>query len=188
MVGLLQNELELSDEEARDFLADRGLYDAIDAVADVGNVYTGSMYLALSFQLHIQYRRHGEAIVGKRILFASYGSGNTMTVFSGTVAERAPQVIARWNLDALLDDYREASFDEYQTWINGPYVAAVEQNTNGEEVGASPRFILETIRDDGYRVYAYRDREARGGAAVPAAEVAGAGRALAAPIPEGHSA
>jgi hydroxymethylglutaryl-CoA synthase len=190
MVGLLQNELELSDEEAREFLDDRGLYDAIDAVADVGNIYTGSMYLALSFQLYNQYLRFGAEIVGKRILFASYGSGNTMTVFSGIVAERAPEVIARWDLDALLDDYHDASFDEYQTWINGPYVAAGDQGSSRADSDLLPRFMLETIRDDGYRVYAYREETARVGTAVPpeATSSAVAVPALAAPALEARSA
>ncbi|TVQ19774.1 MAG: hydroxymethylglutaryl-CoA synthase, partial [Spirochaetaceae bacterium] len=80
MTGLLANHLSLDAEEARDFLTQRGLYDAIDAVAEVGNIYTGSMYLGLAFQLYNQYKRIGADIVGKRILFASYGSGNTMTV------------------------------------------------------------------------------------------------------------
>ena len=155
MTGLLNKHLGLSEDEAREFLAAHGLYDAIDAVADVGNIYTGSMYMALAFQLYNQFNRIGPEIVGKKILFASYGSGNTMTVFSGTVAPNAPRVIARWDLDALLADYRDASFDEYETWIHGPYVAATAGAADEEDAARLPAFMLETIRDDGYRVYAY---------------------------------
>lgn len=157
MKGLLEKRLGLGDEEAVSFLSDRGLYDAIDAVADVGNIYTGAMYLTLAFQLHNQYKRLGNEIVGKKILFASYGSGNTMTVYSGTVAANAPDVISRWDMQALLDDYRDASFDEYQTWINGPYVAASPETVRQEDPADVPLFFLETIRDDGYRVYAYNE-------------------------------
>lgn len=168
--GLLANYLGLQDQDARAFLGARGLYDGIDAVADVGNIYTGAMYLSLAFQLYNQFREVGDAIVGKRILFASYGSGNTMTVFAGTVAPQAPEVISRWDLDALLDGFRDASFEEYQTWINGPYVSAGRADSPDEVGPDHPLFYLDTIRDDGYRVYAYNS--VAGGVVTAAADSA----------------
>ncbi len=155
MTGLLEKHLDLDAEEAREFLAARGLYDAIDAVAEVGNIYTGSMYMGLAFALYRQFHRVGSQIVGKRILFASYGSGNTMAVFSGTVAPGAPRVIARWDLDALLADSRDASFEEYETWIRGPYVVTASDAADAENTADQPGFVLETVREDGYRVYGY---------------------------------
>jgi len=172
MMGLLSRHLGLEADEARAFLHAKGLYDAIDVVADVGNIYTGAMYLTLAFQLYNQYRKIGDAIVGKRILMASYGSGNTMTVIAGRVSEGAPSVISRWNLDSLLDGARNASFLEYEQWIGGPYVPTGLNHTPERADGEMPLFTLQTIRDDGYREYAYRAEAeeiraaARGAAAI----------------------
>jgi len=154
MTGLLSRHLGLEGDDAKAFLEERGLYDAIDAVADVGNIYTGAMYLTLAFQLSNQYRKLGDDIVGKRIVLASYGSGNIMTVISGRVAAGAPEVIARWNLDDLIANARQASFQEYQQWIAGPYVPT-GLNHSGTHGGAMPMFTLEQVRDDGYREYAF---------------------------------
>lgn len=51
---------------------------------DIGNVYSGSLYLALASLLE---RTRGEAIAGQRIAFGSYGSGASAKVWSGVVAE-----------------------------------------------------------------------------------------------------
>jgi len=155
MQKLLSNHLGLDEDDARNYLEERGLYDAINVVAEVGNIYTGATYLALASQLYHQFQRHGGAIVGKRILIASYGSGNTMTVMSGVVAAGAPSVIGRWDLAAIVDGGRQASFAEYQQWINGPYVPTGLSHTPELDGYTLPMFRLDSIRDDGYRVYGY---------------------------------
>ena len=155
MKKLLSSHLGLDEDDARSYLEERGLYDAIDVVADVGNIYTGATYLTLAAQLYRQYQRHGDAIIGKRILIASYGSGNTMTVLSGVVAPGAPAVIDRWDLAAIVDGGRPASFAEYQQWINGPYVPTGLNHTPERDSDVLPIFRLDSIRDDGYREYGY---------------------------------
>jgi hydroxymethylglutaryl-CoA synthase len=155
MTNLLAKHLGLDGDDATEFLEKKGLYDGIDVVADVGNIYTGAMYLTLAFQLHNQYQKIGRRIVGKRILLASYGSGNTMTVISGRIAEGAPAVIAGWDMDAVLNGSREASFTEYQQWVGGPYAPTGLNHTPAHPDGDTPLFTLETIRDDGYREYAF---------------------------------
>jgi len=53
---------------------------------DVGNVYSGSIYLALaSLFEHAQSEAGPSALAGQRIAFGSYGSGASAKVFSGTV-------------------------------------------------------------------------------------------------------
>jgi hydroxymethylglutaryl-CoA synthase len=156
LTELVQKYLELDDDEARRFLIEKGLMDAIDAVAEVGNIYTGAMYFSLAFQLYNQYRRIGDDIVGKKIMMASYGSGNIMTVVSGTVAQSAPEVIDRWDLEGLLGSGRQATFKEYQQWIDGPYVPTGLNHTPQRPESEKPLFTLETIREDGYREYACR--------------------------------
>ena len=55
----------------------------VDPIGRIGNIYNGSLFAVLAFLLHERHQALGKGIVGKRILFASYGSGNTMIVFSG---------------------------------------------------------------------------------------------------------
>ncbi len=154
--GVIKKYLDLKDEEVTKYIESKGLYDGTDAVADVGNIYTGAMYMSLAFQLYRQYQRLGKKIVGKKILMASYGSGNIMTVFSGVVSKHAPEVIGKWDLDSVLETSREATFKEYQQWIDGPYVPTGYDHTTDYDKNDAPPFALETIREDGYREYAYR--------------------------------
>ena len=113
MQRLLNRTLGLTCEEAEDFLDSRGFYAGIDPVADVGNIYTGSMYLCLASLLSDRFQVWGDSLVGRRILMASYGSGNTMIVLSGVVAPGAPEVLSRWDLGGTLRNTREAAFREY---------------------------------------------------------------------------
>jgi hydroxymethylglutaryl-CoA synthase len=53
---------------------------------DIGNIYSGSLYLALASVLE---RAHAEGakLAGQRVLFGSYGSGASSKVLSGTIAD-----------------------------------------------------------------------------------------------------
>ena len=155
MTGLLGKYLDLKEYQSREYLKEKGLYDGIDAVAEVGNIYTGAMFLSLAFQLYNQYKRIGNAIVGKKILLGSYGSGSTMTVFEGAIAASAPSVIEKWDLDALLQSGIPAAFKQYEQWIDGPYVATGFNNNPETAAERKPPFTLDAIREDGYREYAY---------------------------------
>jgi hydroxymethylglutaryl-CoA synthase len=156
---LLEKYMGLSAEESSRYLREKGFYDGIDAVAEVGNLYTGAMYLNLAFALKGQYERYGDDIIGKNVLLASYGSGNTMIVTQATIAERAPEVIAKWNLDSLLNDARNASFEEYQQWVEGPYEPTGLNMEPQRDESIRPRFALESIREDGYREYTHKEKD-----------------------------
>ena len=153
---LLSKYLDLDTEAIRAFLYDRGLLDAVEAVAEIGNLYTGAIYLALAFTLSRRYAEIGRGIVGKEVLVASYGSGSTMTVISGRLAEGAPELIESWNLDSILTETREASIEEYQQWIDGPYAPKNKSRDQDHEENSGSRFTLEAIREDGYREYTYK--------------------------------
>jgi hydroxymethylglutaryl-CoA synthase len=135
---------------SRELLGERGFFSSVDPLARIGNIYTGSMYAVLAFLLEDRYRAMGEKIVGKRILLASYGSGNTMMVFSARVASGAPRVISRWDLRRVFDSAREASFEEYAQWASG-----TEVNSRLVENAVIPpgTFFLAGVRKDGYREY-----------------------------------
>jgi hydroxymethylglutaryl-CoA synthase len=79
-----------------------------------------------------------------------------MTVVSATVAPEAPEVLATWDLQAVLDAARSADFGDYETFVEKEtYSLDSGPVTDGEEVAAG-LYYLKEIRDDGYRIYDYR--------------------------------
>ncbi len=155
MHNLLGKHLPGGDAEAEPFLTARGFYDGIAPARQIGNIYSGSAYMALAFSLRERYGVLGRDIVGKKVLVASYGSGNTMIVYSGTVAEGAPKVIESWDLDGMLTGGRTASLDQYETWVASPYDRdAYAELVQNARIPANAHY-LASIREDGYREYAY---------------------------------
>ncbi len=153
MTRLVERHLGESPDSAREFLEERHFQDGIEAIRYFGNTYSASAYVSLMYTLWERFRAEGSEIVGKKILLASYGSGNTMTVISATIAEKAPDVIARWDLEQHLaagvpadfSTYREFVREETQTLHHGPIA------DNGDVPAG--RYYLAGIREDGYRLY-----------------------------------
>ncbi|MCW5807509.1 MAG: hydroxymethylglutaryl-CoA synthase [Deltaproteobacteria bacterium] len=83
---------------------------SLGACTRVGNIYTGSLYLGLAGLLHADARDLG----GKRIGLFSYGSGCTSEFFSGVVAARAAERIARAAIDDVLAARERISVAEYE--------------------------------------------------------------------------
>jgi hydroxymethylglutaryl-CoA synthase len=153
MQRLLQAQLGLTAESARDFLEERGFYRGVDPLGDTGNTYSASLYLFLAHLLHDRYQRLGNDIVGRRILLASYGSGGTMIVLSGRVAAEAPAVISRWRPDGIRATRRPVGLREYEGWSAGGHIR-VEPGSAGQSPAVPPgHFYLSSIREDGYREY-----------------------------------
>jgi hydroxymethylglutaryl-CoA synthase len=155
MQYLLERHFGYTNGHTESFLRERGFYQGVDPLARIGNLYTGSLYVALAFLLYYRYKELGERIVGKRLLLASYGSGNTMIIQAGQVVPTAPTVLATWDLDRLLSVGREATFEEYSTWAAGPYEAAQYAELAKGVTLPGGSFYLAQIREDGYREYGY---------------------------------
>jgi hydroxymethylglutaryl-CoA synthase len=138
------------------FLNERGFDASLQPTRNIGNIYSGSAYMALYFLLKQQYEKLGDKIVGKRLLLGSYGSGNTMVVFSARVAEGAPEVIRQWDMDAVVRGRREADFATYEQFLEAPL--AREEYAKRIESAAVPAetFYLQGIREDGYREYVFK--------------------------------
>jgi hydroxymethylglutaryl-CoA synthase len=155
MQRLLQRHLGYTNGHTENFLQERGFYQGVDPMAHIGNIYTGSLYLGLAFLLYYRYKELGERIVGKRLLLASYGSGNTMIIQAGQVTPTAPEVLSTWDLDRLLGEGRQATIEEYSNWAAGPHESArfLELAKGVTLPGGS--FYLARIRKDGYREYGY---------------------------------
>ena len=153
MSSLVTKYLNLSPDEVERYLKQRDFDASIQPAAIIGNLYSGSLFLSLASLLDRRYRRHGERIVGERLMLLSYGSGNTAVVLAGQVAPRAPEVIGRWDMASTIGRAQEARPDDYDQWVSG----------DGYDPRASPvtpyriprdSFYLQQIRKDGYRVYA----------------------------------
>ena len=151
MKRLLARDLGLDEEEANAWLAERSFFDSVDIIADIGNSYSASIFIFLASTLRSLRARFGDAVVGKKILFASYGSGNVMTVFTGTVAQGAGEVIDAWDLDAVMADSRAASMEDYDLWTSG----YEPEELDDAEPTAPRRFTLLDVRADGYREYGF---------------------------------
>jgi hydroxymethylglutaryl-CoA synthase len=156
MLRLLSRVLGTTADSGREFLRRRGFEASLAAVAEVGNTYTGSLYLCLAATLADRYREQGSQIAERSVLMASYGSGNTMAVISARVAAEAPAVIAGWDIEGLLADGRPASWERYTQWMkangHGPDLLP-----GTESAGCHPgRYYLRSLRADGYREYGFR--------------------------------
>lgn len=154
MLRLLESKLGLSKEEGEEFLSDHAFTQGIDPIARIGNTYTASIFMSLAFLLDEQYRLIGDRIIGKSILMASYGSGNTMAIIAGRIAESAPEVLKRWKLSRIWETARTARMLDYERWLAAPYdrerYAELLESCTDIPAGS---YYLSGIREDGYREY-----------------------------------
>jgi hydroxymethylglutaryl-CoA synthase len=78
--------------------------------SQVGNIYTGSLYLALLSLLYHQ----AEELAGKRIGLFSYGSGCAAEFFAGRVLPTAAAQIARSAVDSTLANRQRLAIPVYE--------------------------------------------------------------------------
>jgi hydroxymethylglutaryl-CoA synthase len=83
---------------------------SLDLPGRIGNVYTGSLYLAFASLMNAE----AGAIEGQRVAFFSYGSGCTAEFFAGTIAGGAGAFARELAIDAPLQHRRKYSFAEYE--------------------------------------------------------------------------
>jgi hydroxymethylglutaryl-CoA synthase len=152
---LIAKHTDMSSSEIDEFLHERGFQQSIDPARKIGNIYSGSAYMALIFLLQERYQQFGADIVGKRLLLASYGSGNTMTVVGGRVAEGAPDVISNWDIDKVWAN-RTSSMEEYTRWLDAPYDRDAYASILNESEIPEGNYYLSDIREDGYREYRFK--------------------------------
>ncbi|APR82883.1 Hydroxymethylglutaryl-CoA synthase [Minicystis rosea] len=85
----------------------------------VGNVYTGSLYLALASLL----QREAPVLEGQRIGLFSYGSGCAAEFFAGTVVPGAAARVEALRIDEPLADRRRLTIPEYEELRRGDVAA-----------------------------------------------------------------
>ncbi|MGA2381124.1 MAG: hydroxymethylglutaryl-CoA synthase [Spirochaetia bacterium] len=155
MEKLFEKVLGYDAQKTRGVLAEKSFAAAIDPLARIGNLYAGSLTAALAFLLDDRFRALGSGIAGRRILLASYGSGNTMVVLQARIAPSAAEVISRWRLDTVFSSARTASFEEYEAWAAGPVQPELHARLMENAVVPPETFLLSGIRKDGYREYEF---------------------------------
>jgi hydroxymethylglutaryl-CoA synthase len=138
----------------------------LETVRYTGNLYTGSLYFCLGSLLVEEHDRIGAAIEGKRILLFSYGSGNTMLEFSGTVVPGAANVVRNLGIrEALSNHRRSLTPEEYEQLSGASFLAggAAQRPRTLPTTEPAPvlnrapvppgRYALDRVREDGYRLY-----------------------------------
>jgi hydroxymethylglutaryl-CoA synthase len=156
MTRLVEHYLGVSPSDAHEFLNTHHFYEGIEAARHIGNIYSGSAYMSLMYALWRRWKVEGDGIVGKHVTLASYGSGNTMSVIGARVAEDAPDVLAGWDLQKILDAGADASVEAYREFVaKETYTGDTGDVCDGHEVETG-EYFLRSIREDGYREYDFR--------------------------------
>ena len=107
----------------------------------VGNAYTGSIYLGLA-----SLAEQGRLSPGERVLFGSYGSGCSAMMFSGIVQKDCTDMPERRILKRI-EERLEISLEDYEL---------LHERTRPKSiVPPSGEFALTGIDDQGYRHYDY---------------------------------
>jgi len=83
---------------------------SLDLPGQIGNVYTGSLYLAFASLMNAE----ASQLEGQRVAFFSYGSGCTAEFFAGTIAKGAGAFVEELAIDAPLRNRRRYTFKEYE--------------------------------------------------------------------------
>ena len=160
MEDLLMRIRGMNTDEAQAEMARLHIRESVAGIRQTGNLYTGSLYLCLADLLVKEESRLRAAIEGRRVLMASYGSGNTMVVFSARVVPGAGSVIRGLGVsDAVEKEARHLPAEAADQLIgmdrNDPAAHRALLDQRAHEIPAG-RYYLRGIREDGYRDYAER--------------------------------
>jgi len=109
------------------------------ASGQVGNIYTGSIFLGLLSTLCFHSQNNTE-LVGKKMGFIAYGSGSKSKVFEGEIASNWNTVISKTNLFETLDKTTEIDF--------GTYVELHKKERKHAVLDPKNEFILDYIENE----------------------------------------
>lgn len=109
---------------------------------EIGNIYTGSLYLSL-----LSLLMNGDLKDGDKIALFSYGSGSVAELYTGVLSDNYKDFLYREDIDHLLSRRHELSVDEYEkNYFHLSYIEDVGNIFNKEE-DAEEGFYLEKIED-----------------------------------------
>lgn len=122
------------------------------ASGQVGNLYTGSIFLGMLSGLSV-LANHEADIVNEKVGFIAYGSGSKSKVFEGILQSEWKTQIAKVNLFSYLENRKEIDFSTYEQLHKKELCTAV---------GQPQGFILDSIEKEnpgliGARYYRYQN-------------------------------
>jgi hydroxymethylglutaryl-CoA synthase len=117
--------------------------DSASISREVGNIYTGSIFLGLLSIIELKRIRPGD-----RIGFGAYGSGCSSLVYSGIAQEDMEDVPERGILQKLAQRTR-ISLEDYENLHEG----RIEESLNVP----SHEFVMKGVDEQGYRHYGFVD-------------------------------
>lgn len=89
------------------------IYPSEIASGNVGNIYTGSIFLGLLSALY-HYATENQNLTSKKVGFIAYGSGSKSKVFEGEIQPEWKNTILKTNLFEILNERIPISFEIYQ--------------------------------------------------------------------------
>lgn len=120
-------------------LVSKTIFPSEIASGQVGNMYTGSIFLGMLSTLcfHLQ---NDTDLVGKKMGFIAYGSGSKSKVFEAEVASDWKTVIAKVNLFETLDNTTEIDF--------GTYIGLHKKERKHAVLAPKNEFVLDYIENE----------------------------------------
>ena len=120
----------------------------------IGNLYTASLYLGFRSSLEFEYQK-GIDLAGKRVGFASYGSGSSAMIFSGVIQPEYEAVVKDMNLEAEISDRKKLSLEEYEE------IHENKRSPNQSILDGKKEFVLVEIKSSpetkGERRYVFNE-------------------------------
>ncbi len=122
------------------------------ASGQVGNLYTGSIFLGMLSGLSVLATQEAD-LVNEKIGFIAYGSGSKSKVFEGTLQSDWKTQIAKVNLFSYLENRKEIDFETYEQ---------LHKKELSTAVGQPHGFVLDSIEKEnpvliGARYYRYQN-------------------------------
>jgi hydroxymethylglutaryl-CoA synthase len=130
----------LSKSNAYKIFVSRKIEKGERASSQIGNMYTGSIFLSLMSTLFADFEE-GVDLNGKNIGFFAYGSGSKSKVFEGRVLPQWQSIVERFNLTKVLSERKSLDYYTYEQLHRGNQVSSVTP--------PKAAFSLKSIADSG---------------------------------------
>lgn len=117
---------------------------------DIGNIYTGSLYLGL-----LSLLMNGDLEDGSELALFSYGSGTVAEMFTGVLSDNYKDFLYREDIESLLARREELSVEEYEDNYFQDTPTSKKDDLYNEAKYQESGFYLERIEHD-KRYYNFR--------------------------------
>jgi len=114
-----------------------------DASSLTGNLYAGSIFMALMSTL-VRAEGNGDQLAGKTLGFIGYGSGSKSKVFAGAVRSPWEKKVKSWKLFETFAARTPVDYSTYEKLHRGQLEAAIAAPKN--------TFVLDRIGEEGNKI------------------------------------